>query len=522
MLSPVLSACSHAQTPSPVRELSSGWYNRPPYQMLEPSKGGNVVTGLEIKAAQELFDNAGYQVSFESMSWSDMLASLKTGSIDFVMGAYYEKSRAEYCYYSIPYRYEKNAIYIHKGISGTDSIESMNDLLEFLEVNSLRMAAIGSVDEYVYGSDSFADFLKSSPDNLFLVPSKGYNESMNLVLQGHADFFVANPVIADRILAKTSHASQIKKIEGLFPEIPVHVMFSKETITPEQVAGFNEIIESMINDNRFRSLHIEFLLPVYLSITTEQFWFDLLTLLGIVAFCFSGVLIARKERYNLVGALVLSILPAIGGGVLRDIFLGADKVFVLKTPAFMLVAVGVVILSFLGFKSYDYFTFRYRKKVSRLKIFAPKHLEGMFNRLFKFFDAWAVATFTIVGVNAAVESQVTPLWLWGPAMGALTASGGVVLRDIVRAEFNIEMLKQDSYAEISIFGGIIYTGALLVLRYDITQNLIFYLTMFMIVFLFAIRFFILWKGWVNPLQFGADRTHPDARMKEFERLEPEL
>ncbi|MCA1744047.1 MAG: TRIC cation channel family protein, partial [Desulfovibrionales bacterium] len=464
MLSPVLSACSHAQTPSPVRELSSGWYNRPPYQMLEPSKGGNVVTGLEIKAAQELFDNAGYQVSFESMSWSDMLASLKTGSIDFVMGAYYEKSRAEYCYYSIPYRYEKNAIYIHKG----------------------------------------------------------YNESMNLVLQGHADFFVANPVIADRILAKTSHASQIKKIDGLFPEIPVHVMFSKETITPEQVAGFNEIIESMINDNRFRSLHIEFLLPVYLSITTEQFWFDLLTLLGIVAFCFSGVLIARKERYNLVGALVLSILPAIGGGVLRDIFLGADKVFVLKTPAFMLVAVGVVILSFLGFKSYDYFTFRYRKKVSRLKIFAPKHLEGMFNRLFKFFDAWAVATFTIVGVNAAVESQVTPLWLWGPAMGALTASGGVVLRDIVRAEFNIEMLKQDSYAEISIFGGIIYTGALLVLRYDITQNLIFYLTMFMIVFLFAIRFFILWKGWVNPLQFGADRTHPDARMKEFERLEPEL
>ncbi|RQD67316.1 MAG: hypothetical protein D5R98_00980 [Desulfonatronovibrio sp. MSAO_Bac4] len=208
----VLSAGTHAQTP-PVRELSSGWYNRPPYQMLEGTGSSNIITGLEIKAAYELFESAGYQVSFEPMTWSEMLASLKAGSIDFVMGAYYDKSRTEYCYYSIPYRFERNSVYIHKKIPGTDKIESMDDLLVFLKENSLRMAAIGKVDEYIYGSDSFVEFLESSPESLTFVPSRGYNESMNLVSQGHADFFVANPVIADRIIARTGHTSQIKRLE---------------------------------------------------------------------------------------------------------------------------------------------------------------------------------------------------------------------------------------------------------------------------------------------------------------------
>lgn len=491
--------------------------------MLQQRGGYSFVTGLEIQAAQEIFGNAGYQIVFDSLSWSDMLAKLRTGSIDFVMGAYYDKKRTEYVHYSIPYRYERNAVYVHESIARkADNVDTMDGLLKFLSANELRMAAIGVIEDYVYGSDDFARFLRSPPDHLEFVPSRGYSESMNLILQGYADFFVANPVIADRILAETGAGKEITRLPVQFPQIPVHVMFSKATITLEEVESFNQIIDSMVQDNRFRSLHIEFLLPVYLAITMDQSWFHLLTMLGIAAFSFSGVLLARKERYNLVGALVLAILPAIGGGVLRDIFLGADKVFVLHTPAFMLVAVAVVILSFLCFKAYDCLMLKFRKNYSNLDKLTQKHLEGMFNRLFKFFDAWAVATFTIVGVNAAVESQAGPLWLWGPAMGALTASGGVVLRDIVRADYNIEMLKQDSYAEISILGGIVYTGTLLLMPYEINPGDIFYLTMFMIALLFAARFIILWIGFNNPLQFGAAHTHPDARMKEFEELEPSL
>lgn len=517
-----LSFPAQANNPAPLRELKSGWYSRVPYQMEIKIGSRTEVAGLEIQAARELFAQAGYSVSFDAMPWSAMMDGLRNGTVDFVMGAYFEEYRTQFAHYSIPYRKERNTVYYHENLQGAGQVGSMEELIEFLSGNPLRMAIIGTPDEYAYGSEIFTSFLKDPPEEFSMVSSQGYNDSMNLVMQGRADFFVASQVIGDRMLAETGYSSHINKMPWAFPEIPVHVMFSRKSISAEQVETFNSIIESMLRQNRIRSLHTEFLLPVYLSIATQQFWFDLLTLLGIVAFCFSGVLLARKEHYNLFGALVLAILPAIGGGVLRDLFLGVDQVFVLKTPAFMIVAISVVIMAFAGFKSYDYLHARSREHTGKIDRLMEKGVGLMFGRLFKFFDAWAVAIFTVVGVNVALESQAGPLWLWGPAMAVLTASGGVVLRDIVRADFNIEMLKQDSYAEISILGGILYTGGLMLLPSEMNVDHIFYLTMTMITLLFALRSFILWKGYANPLQFGAQYRRPATRLEQFVRHEPEL
>lgn len=270
------------------------------------------------------------------------------------------------------------------------------------------------------------------------------------------------------------------------------------------------------------SLQIDYLLPIYLGISIDQTWFIWLNILGIVAFCTSAVLLARKERYNLFGALVLATLPAIGGGVIRDIFLGVEEVFVLKTPEYLLVAIGVVVLSFLCFKLYDYFYSKSQNNRERFIKYSEIKDTTLIDRLFKFFDAWAVASFTIVGVSIAIEMKTEYLWLWGPAMGVLTASGGVVLRDIVRADFNIEMLKQDSYAEISILGGFIYTAILLFMPIEISINNIFYMTMIIIVILFVFRFFILCKGYSNPFQFGALHTRPEIALQKFKKNEPQL
>ncbi len=154
--------------------------------------------------------------------------------------------------------------------------------------------------------------------------------------------------------------------------------------------------------------------------------------------------------------------------------------------------------------------------------FFEKKLGGVLGQLFKFFDAWAVGSFTVIGVGVALEKRVEPLWLWGPAMAVLTASGGVILRDIVRADFNIEMLKQDTYAETSLLGGIIYTCVLMYSSYELSLTFIFYLTMAMVFLLFGLRFFILWKGYMNPLQFGDIYTHPETRLQQFENKEMEL
>jgi polar amino acid transport system substrate-binding protein len=511
-----------AQVSTPLREMRSGWYPRTPYQMETRVGGRRELTGLEIHVAKELFGRAGYEVSFDAMAWSDMLDGLRAGDMDFVMGAYFEEYRTGFARFSRPYRTERNVVYYHEGIQGASLVRGIDDLIEFLENNPLRMAIIGTPDDYAYGSTRFTDFLKDPPETFRMVPSGGYNDSMNLVMLGRADLFVANPVIGDRLLAETGYSDRIRKMAVEFPEMPVHIMFSRHSVSQEQVEAFDSILASMLEENRIRALHREFLLPVYLSIATQQYWFDLLSLLGIAAFCFSGVLLARKEHYNLFGALVLATLPAIGGGVLRDLFLGVDQVFVLESPKFMVAAIAVVLVSFVGFKSYDYLYGTSRERAGKIGGFVERRLGWFYGRLFKFFDAWAVAIFSVIGVNVALETQADPLWLWGPAMAAVTASGGVVLRDIVRADFNIEMLKQDSYAEISILGGVLYTGGLMLLPHEMNLDLIFNLTMVGIASLFAIRFFILWKGYANPLQFGARYARPKSRLERFTRLEPDL
>ncbi|MGM0572246.1 MAG: TRIC cation channel family protein [Bacteroidota bacterium] len=515
----VLLSTVRLQSQTISRELKSGWFPRAPYQMEEQRGDIVTVTGLDIQVAREVFQQANYRVDYRPMSWKDMMDGLRDGTIDFVAGSYYEKGREDFVHLSVPYRTERNAIYYHRNIDALDTISSEQAFREVLKEVPLQMAIN---EDYAYGSETLITFLEDPPPNLTLVPSSGYSENLDLVIQREADLYISNPIIMDRILAQTDYANEVKKSRVDMGDIPVHIMYSKKTVTPEEVDRFDRILLEMRDSGYIRSLHINYILPVYLSITTSQFWFILLNYLGIIAFCISGVMLARKERYNLFGALILATLPAIGGGVLRDLVLGAEQVFVLDNPGYMLFAIAIVLISFMAFRLYDYLQARSGNVTQKIDLYTDKKLGGMFGQIYKLLDAWAVAAFTIIGVSMAIEMQSTPLWLWGPAMGVMTASGGVLLRDIVRADFNIAILKHDSFAEISILGGILYTATLAYMPLNISLELIFYLTIIFIIVLFGFRFFILWKGYENPLQFGAIHTSPKRRLQAFTEYEPRL
>ena len=48
-----------------------------------------------------------------------------------------------------------------------------------------------------------------------------------------------------------------------------------------------------------------------------------LELIGTVAFAASGALTAMKKHMDLLGIIVLGVVTAIGGGIIRDLILGA-------------------------------------------------------------------------------------------------------------------------------------------------------------------------------------------------------
>ena len=52
----------------------------------------------------------------------------------------------------------------------------------------------------------------------------------------------------------------------------------------------------------------------------------MLDLLGTLVFAISGVMAAKEHNFDLVGAIVLAFVTALGGGTLRDVLIGQTPV----------------------------------------------------------------------------------------------------------------------------------------------------------------------------------------------------
>jgi hypothetical protein len=82
----------------------------------------------------------------------------------------------------------------------------------------------------------------------------------------------------------------------------------------------------------------------YLQQAVDSVWFYALGLIGTAGFAVSGFMQAVQRRYDLWGAFILALLPPAGGGTLRDLLVGGERVppFIFKDPAYLAIVLAVV------------------------------------------------------------------------------------------------------------------------------------------------------------------------------------
>ena len=132
-----------------------------------------------------------------------------------------------------------------------------------------------------------------------------------------------------------------------------------------------------------------------------------LDLLGVFAFALNGALTAvRTARLDVVGVIALGMTTALGGGILRDLLLGATPPATLSDWRYLAVAAGGGLLAF-GFS----------RRLERL-LFPITVL-----------DAAGLGLFAVTGAAKALEYGLGPV----PAIvvGALTGVGGGTIRDVL-------------------------------------------------------------------------------------------
>ena len=89
---------------------------------------------------------------------------------------------------------------------------------------------------------------------------------------------------------------------------------------------------------------------VVFNATLEQ----VLTLIGTFVFAISGALLAVRKRYDIVGMTVLAELTATGGGIIRDLVLGAVPPAAFTDRVSFLLPLAAVALTFFAHRQMNH------------------------------------------------------------------------------------------------------------------------------------------------------------------------
>ncbi|MET8355288.1 TRIC cation channel family protein [Micromonospora sp. NPDC005206] len=162
---------------------------------------------------------------------------------------------------------------------------------------------------------------------------------------------------------------------------------------------------------------------------------NILELVGLYVFATSGALMAIHKRFDVVGIVVLAMLTALGGGLLRDLIIGDSPPAAFTNVNYLvipLIAVGV--------------TFFVHPLAQRL------------NFTVLVFDAAGLGLFCVTGTLKALEFHLGSIQ--AVLLGITTAVGGGVLRDITARETPaLVQVDTDLYSIPAAAGAVIVAGA---------------------------------------------------------------
>ena len=224
-------------------------------------------------------------------------------------------------------------------------------------------------------------------------------------------------------------------------------MLSRATQTPQMLARLDDAIDELRRTGEFRRIAALYALPVLINQTLDSEWFRILVFIGTAAFALSGVVLAYGGQYTLFVALVLASLPAVGGGIVRDLVLQRELLAIVRSPDALLTVFGTVLVGMVVIKA----TSGVRSGLLTKYFQSRAHIG---TRLIEVFDAIALAAFTVVGVVMVLDTSVQPFWLWGPIAAVLTASFGGLMRDLFRQDRVIANLRGELYPEIAAVWGL--------------------------------------------------------------------
>jgi uncharacterized membrane protein YeiH len=158
-----------------------------------------------------------------------------------------------------------------------------------------------------------------------------------------------------------------------------------------------------------------------------------LEMLGTAAFAVSGALAASRKNMDIFGFCVLALMPAVGGGTIRDIIIDRSPVFWIADNRYVAVAI-----------------------IAALVVFFTTYRPGSRRRILVWMDALGLALFAALGTEICLESDTGPLV--AVMLGVTTAVTGGMIRDVICNEIPL-ILSREIYATAAFAAAVCYVLA---------------------------------------------------------------
>ena len=159
--------------------------------------------------------------------------------------------------------------------------------------------------------------------------------------------------------------------------------------------------------------------------------FRIVDVAGVVLNGIIGASIARRRHFDAVGFVVLAIVSALGGGIVRDVLLASGRPAAIDDPAYLIGALGgAAVAFFLRFSGRGWRVF------------------------FLFADAVVLGAWAATGTAKSVAHGVH--WLPALILGVSTAVGGGMIRDVTAGSVPQVFGGNSLYATPAVLSGAVY------------------------------------------------------------------
>ncbi|MBZ6378053.1 hypothetical protein B5C34_01775 [Pacificimonas flava] len=160
------------------------------------------------------------------------------------------------------------------------------------------------------------------------------------------------------------------------------------------------------------------------------FWY---ALVGTAVFAISGALLALRKGMDVVGVSFIAVVTGVGGGTVRDLLLGDTPVHWVREPLDIAVCIACAVVA----------------------CALNRWLLGRRMDWLLYADAAGLALFAVLG--AAKAEQASAHWLVAVLLGAMSATFGGIIRDIVCGERPI-LFAKELYITPALLGGAVFVA----------------------------------------------------------------